>query len=182
MKLFNQIETDRLLIRPFSLNDDITKMNWFFDPLVMGQTIGDVEKNLKTLQLRIDRYISHQLRYGYSKWLVLDKYSGKYIGDCGIYTLFFEGQLIDDIGFRLASEYWRKGIGSEMTKSWIYEYFALSPFNLLYAHIEPDNYKSKTLLSKLGFKYEKSVTVYGEILNRYYLDKKSYDESLNRDE
>ncbi len=181
MKYFNSIKTERLLIRPFSKTDNIEKMNWFFEPSVMSQTISGVENDFKSLKRRIDRYIDHQSTFGYSKWLVIEKKSGAFIGDCGIVSMTSGSQIINDIGFRLASQYWAKGLGSEMTKSWIRAYFIHFSYDLLYAHAEPDNIRSKQLLSKLGFSYEESVSVFGAALDRYSLDRSSWSSILKSD-
>jgi len=178
MIIFNPIVTERLLIRPFSRTDNIEHMSWFFDPLVIAKTIGGGENNPEPLELRINRYIDHQSKYGFSKWLVIERSSGKFIGDCGIVSMSFDGHILNDIGFRLASQYWRKGMGFEMSKSWIRAYFLVFPCNLLYAHAVSDNIKSKSLLSKLGFSYESPSIIFGEDFNRYSLDKSSWDANL----
>ena len=174
MKYFNSIETERLLIRPFSETDNIEKMNWFFDPLVMDQTISNVENDFSIKQ-RINRYINHQFKYGYSKWLVIYKETGEFIGVCGVCSLDSGNETINDIGYLLASQYWGKGIGIEMTKSFIHAYFENLSFDLLYAHTKLENKISINLLSKLGFSFEKPAIVHGAALNRYCLERNSFE-------
>ena len=105
----------------------------------------------------------------------LYKETGEFIGVCGVCSLDSGNETINDIGYLLASQYWGKGIGIEMTKSFIHAYFENLSFDLLYAHTKLENKISINLLSKLGFSFEKPAIVHGAALNRYCLERNSFE-------
>ena len=92
------IETNRLLIKPFTPLIKPQDCYWWFDKLVMGQTFGGVD-SIDIAQKRINRYVDHQTTYGFSKWLICSKTNNRYISDAGLlYTSDCPQGF--DIGFR----------------------------------------------------------------------------------
>jgi len=167
------IYTKRLKIRPFREHDNTKQMDWFFDAKVMGMTISGIESSYDSLKKRIQRYIEHQNKYGFSKWLVIDRLNEKYIGDCGIYRISDDSLEINDIGFRLSAEYWGKGIGYEMVEGCINRYFEMAKGQSLYAHALVNNEKSFNLLKKFHFQELKLVKLFGHDYMRFILKSSS---------
>ena len=163
------LESSRLLMRPFTLTDSLSKMPWFFDPNVMDKTFGGVDNN-ESLNKRINRYVEHNNLHGFSKWLVIHKKTGEYIGDAGLYCIDNASDSLD-IGFRLNSSYWNQGLGSEIVRSWFQFLKNLPHITSVVATVFPDNIASEKLLAKHCFKFDGYTTQYSTAVKRFRIDR-----------
>ena len=166
--LFSSLQTARLIIRPFDLSENLNVYDWFYDPDVMGQTFSGVD-SVSGVRRRIKRYHQHQIRYGVSKWLVTIKDSSEPIGDAGLIKL--DNCQDFDIGFRLKKVHWRKGYGTEIISSWIDLAFGSLGLERLYAHANPENLASVSILKKFLFESQGMTTMYGSRVERFILKK-----------
>jgi len=97
-RLQNTIETDRLSLRPFQPDDDPATFGWFRDSLVMKYIPNGRDATFEQTRARLAGYRAHQDTHGFSKWLIVERASGRAIGDSGLYVLATEGWT--DLGFR----------------------------------------------------------------------------------
>jgi RimJ/RimL family protein N-acetyltransferase len=153
------IETPRLLLRPFLRSDGPAAFGWFGDARVMRYTPSGPDVSLQQTEARIAEYERHQAAHGFSKWVVLDRETRRPIGDSGLLVLPESGNI--DLGFRLAVQWWGKGIATEAARAWVraaFDHFAM-PRLTAFAH--PDNHTSLRVLEKLGFRRERAAVVMG---------------------
>src|SRR5258706_8754895 len=101
------IETGRLVLRPFESGDVEAAFAWFGDPIVMRFTPNGPDTSIELTKARLGNYQEHQTEQGFSRWIVLDRHSGRPIGDSGLLALQEYGWI--DLGFRLAQPYWAHG-------------------------------------------------------------------------
>lgn len=162
-----QIETERLLMRPFTREEIIqNEFDWFLDPDVMGSTLGGVD-NRARLEHRLKRYVEHQEKFAVSKWLIIFKPLNLPIGDAGL----IKNEETDncfDLGYRLAKEFWGRGLGQEAVGAWI-EYSKKLKHTALVAHVEVGNVKSERLLLLNKFSKLGEVCLFGKSVMRYRL-------------
>jgi RimJ/RimL family protein N-acetyltransferase len=162
------IDTKRLLIRPFTESDLQKDLSWFFDEEVMKFIPNGRDKNTQELNMRINNYINHYKKYGFSKYLLIYKSNEEPIGDAGL--LRIDNTEYIELGYRLKKTYWGNGISIEACQG-IIDY----AFNNLYldkinAITEIGNKKSIHILAnKLGFCYLNSEEIYGENMLLYEL-------------
>lgn len=71
-------------MRPFLRADAAEAFAVFGEPVVMRYAAGAADPTPAATHARIERYIEHQDRHGFSKWVVRDASSGEYLGDSGI--------------------------------------------------------------------------------------------------
>lgn len=83
----DQLETERTLLRPFRSADAVAAFEWFSDPDVMRYISFGPDTTVEQTSKRISRYIDHQTTHGFSKWIMLDRYSETPIGDAGFFLL-----------------------------------------------------------------------------------------------
>jgi RimJ/RimL family protein N-acetyltransferase len=102
-----------LVLRPFAPADATAAFTWFGDADVMRFIGGGVDRTLNDTSNRLSRYINHQERCGFSKWLVQEKASGRAIGDSGLLILDELGPTAD-LGFRFAKSHWGCGLATEV--------------------------------------------------------------------
>jgi [ribosomal protein S5]-alanine N-acetyltransferase len=111
------IETERLSLRPFSRDDAVAAHMWFGDPIVMRYTPTGPDTSVETTRDRLAGYETHQARHGFSKWLAIERSSGKAVGDAGLLVLEKEGWI--DLGFRLGQPFWGRGFATEAGAAWV---------------------------------------------------------------
>ena len=71
------IETGRLLLRPFEVADVEEAFGWFGDPVAMRFTASGPDASLEQTRVRIEGYRAHQVQHGFSKWLIVERASGR---------------------------------------------------------------------------------------------------------
>lgn len=163
--LRDPILTERLLLRPFTLEDAPVSHGWFSDPEVMHHIPGGPDTTLEDTRQRITRYLQHGLNHGFTKWLVTDRATGELLGDGGLYTLPNDPRV--ELGFRFARQHWDKGYASEMGRAWIEQYARLFPGRPLYGIVLPEHARSLRVLEKLGFEPVGEEPVYGRVMKVY---------------
>lgn len=111
------IETNRLWIKPWEdTAADLTALKAFLqDPDVMyayEQAFSDDEvKNW--LEWNLKSYAEN----GYGLWKLIEKQSGKIIGECGITHQIIAGESYPEIGYHLRKKYWHQGYAIESAKA-----------------------------------------------------------------
>ncbi|WP_052248529.1 GNAT family N-acetyltransferase [Chryseobacterium taiwanense] len=164
----NIYETERLIIRPMSLDDGAFILDLYNRPKFI-QFIGD--RNIKTVS-DAEEYIRNKFlpqfeKLGFGNYLLITKEGNHKIGGVGIFER--DGLDIVDIGFSLLDEYEGKGYayeGALKVKSIGMDDFGLKKLSAITAK---ENFSSQKLIEKLGLKFKKHVTLPGEDEElRYY--------------
>lgn len=164
MPEMDSIETKRLILRPFETSDAECAFHWFGDPIVMRFTPGGPDSAIKQTQERIAKYREHQLAYGFSKWMVLDRSTRTPIGDSGLLNSQFFHALGDgwiDLGFRFAQPHWGKGLATEVAAAWVDAAFNRLRLDRLTAIVHPENAASLRVLVKLNFRENRRDRILG---------------------
>lgn len=152
------IETDRLVLRRLDPGDAAFIRRLLNEPSFLEQ-IGD--RGVRTLA-DAERYIltgpcASYERFGFGLWLVERRADGSPIGICG---LLKRDTLEDpDLGFAFVPESWRQGYAresAEATLAWARDSLGLSR---VAAITSPGNVASIALLGKIGFRFERMVTM-----------------------
>lgn len=153
------IETERTRLRPFEESDAEEAFAWFSDPEVMRFIPLGPDATLEDTRHRIASYRAHQARFGFSKWIVLHRETGRAVGDSGLCYLP-DGKRIE-LGFRLARPWWGAGFALEVGRAWLTWFDAHLPGEPLFADVHPEHVRSQRVLSKLGFQPSHSELVLG---------------------
>ena len=163
------IESGRLIIRPYTINDADTAFTMFNDPDVMAFMPNGCDKSVAETGSRIIKYIDQYKLHGYSKYVLIDKSTNEFIGDCGICKI--ENTEINELGYRIKKSYWNKGFATEGAKSVIDYAFNILGFKEIHAIVEKENKKSVYILeNKLGFKYVGQIFCYETDFDLYRLE------------
>jgi len=153
------IETLRLLIRPFTL-DDVEAMHVLYtDPEVMRFIPAPLSVDLEASQRRVQRHIDFQKKFGGALWAVIEKESGLVIGDCGVFP--FEGKGPDfEIGYHLRRDRWGKGLATEAASACLQFGFTELKLPQIVAVTFPENLPSRRVLIKIGMIEEGMARAY----------------------
>ncbi len=165
-----QLETERLILRPYQLSDAEGLFAMNADEEVMKYT-GDVPfKDIDAARDFITDYVTNpdgqQVKYKMGRLACVDKSTNEFVGFCGIKT--HEATQITDIGYRLLRSEWNKGYATEASKAVLEFAFGSHQKEQVIAHVHEYNIGSQRVAEKLGFKLDHRFLWDGELPGRYY--------------
>ena len=161
------VETERLLLRPFSYEDALSAMkNWAGDEEVQSMYGEPAYKTPEEMKKLLDEYITRYVS-GYTyRWAVIEKESGECIGQVA-YFLVDEHNSWGEIEYAIGAAYQGKGYATEAAKAVIDYGFKKIGFNKVQICVRPSNLKSKRVIEKCGFEYEGMLRDYFFIDGKY---------------
>ncbi|MFC3159934.1 Protein N-acetyltransferase, RimJ/RimL family [Chryseobacterium arachidis] len=157
----NFYETERLILRPISLEDGEFILDLYNRPKFI-KFIGD--RNLKTVadaeNYIQNRFLPQMERLGFGNYLMITKDENQKVGAVGIFER--EGLDVVDIGFSLLDEFEGKGYAYEAAIK--VKSIGMNDFGLkkISAITTKDNFSSQKLIEKLGLKFQKLVNIAGD--------------------
>jgi [ribosomal protein S5]-alanine N-acetyltransferase len=143
----HQLETPRLLLRPFRPADAKIVHSIYSDPVVMRYVATGPMADVAVTERLLEDYTAHQQRHGYSFWAVIERSSGLLIGDSGLYRTP-AGEV--ELGYTLGAAWWGRGYATEAAGTWLSVAFGELGINEVVALAEPANVASMRVLAKLG--------------------------------
>lgn len=174
MKIYPNLETDRLLIRPTTIDDAPFLYELMNSPKWI-QFIGD--QKMDTVD-KVKTYIEEKMQpqfneLGFTNNTLILKETNEKIGICGLYC---RGNSLEELelGFALLPEFEQKGLGSESAARLIEFGFTNLPTKRITAITNFYNLDSQKLLLKLDFSFVKDgIEDSGEEVKVYLLNKNS---------
>lgn len=158
MKKLSHLETERLTMRPMSVEDVEFILELYNSPKFI-EFIGD--RNIKTTEDAANyitqKFLPQYERLGFGNYLIIRKTDNKKIGSVGIFER--EGLDVHDIGFSFLPEFEGNGYGFESASKLLAT--AVEEFSLkkISAITTKTNFSSQKLIEKLGLKFQKMVTL-----------------------
>ena len=139
-----KIETDRLILRPFTENDAADMFEYSKNPNV-GLNAGwkphtDIEES--------KRIINH---FTEDKDVLAIVYNDKVIGSVGLHNN--RGRRTE-LGYVLSEDYWHMGLMTECVKSVLDAAFTFMNLDIVMVMHFDFNNRSRRVIEKCGFKYE----------------------------
>ena len=145
------LETERLILRPFTLEDaDAMYNNWASDPLTPRYITWDVHENVEVTKKIIELWISEYENGSYN-WLVELKNNHEPIGSISV---IYDKDLVVEIGYCYGSKYWGNGYATEALRK-VIEFFLLEKnYYMVEAKHISGNPASGRVMEKAGMKKE----------------------------
>lgn len=140
--------TQRLVLREFRAADAAPLAAINSDAEVMRFVLHPEPWTLSRAQQFIEEYDLYE-RYGYGRWAVEEKDSGRLIGWCGL--KYRPEQKHVDLGYRFARAHWDKGFATEAGAACLRYGFQQLGLQRIVASYIPGNSASHQVLHKLGF-------------------------------
>ena len=146
------IETERLLIRPFTMADiePAYQMNLDADVSRFTGDGGVVSRDEMERRI-VEDVLGDYNRYGFGRLAVEWKGTNRFIGFTGLKYLEDLDEV--DLGYRFMSAYWGKGIATESGRACVDLGFGQLGLNKLIAMVLPENTGSIRVLDKLDFTF-----------------------------
>jgi [ribosomal protein S5]-alanine N-acetyltransferase len=145
------IETDRLLLRTFTIEDAPLVYNLNLDPEVIRYTldpIRDIEHAREVLENTI---LPQYALYNHGRWAVLTKPDKEFIGWCGLKARPERNEI--DLGYRFIKAAWGKGYATEAAYACIKHGFEKLNLQRIVGRAMPGNAGSLKVLQKCRMTY-----------------------------
>ena len=144
------IETERLLLRPYTLSDFDSLYEILSDPETMQHYPApyDEEKTRNWITWNLDNYE----KYGFGLWAVVLKETGEFIGDCGITLQNIDGEILPEIGYHIHKKYWRRGFAKEAARAVRNWGFRNTQYDIFYSYMKYTNIGSWSTALANGMK------------------------------
>jgi ribosomal-protein-alanine N-acetyltransferase len=161
------IQTDRLVIRTWELDDADVLFQICQDPQVMlhigsGKAYQSVDEAYRFLNWAV----AYQSQNGFCRWAVIEKSSRNVIGSCGFARLENSGEI--EFGYLFDRQMWGKGYATEATEACLRYGFRQLGFTEVIALTDPEHIASQRVVENLGFVC-RGVENYGDENNKVYV-------------
>jgi RimJ/RimL family protein N-acetyltransferase len=165
------LETERLVMRPKTLDDLPFMHRLLSDPAVMRYVGDGRPRSLETVREGLLMHLEHQRRYGFSLWLVSERGGAEPIGDCGIMPL--DGGPEIEVGYRFVPSVWGRGYATEAAAAALRYGFDVAGLDEIVAVAYPGNTASRRVMEKIGMTYDGRGIYYGNDSVRYVIRRTS---------
>lgn len=106
---------------------------------------------------RLEKNERHWNVNGFGFWVFHDKRSGAFVGRGGLRRVRIEGAFETEIAYAVASDYWDRGLATEMADAIVDIAFRKLNLADLVAFTLPTNMASRRVMAKAGFSYERDI-------------------------
>lgn len=142
-------ETERLVIRKFSLDDAADYFQLASNPIVTSQTTWErhdqLEDSINYIQRVLDKYQKMEAFH----WAIVYKPTGSLIGRTGLIRMDTQHEKAE-LGYVISHNYWNQGIVTEATRKVIHYGFTELGLNRIEARCNYNNPGSYRVMEKLG--------------------------------
>ena len=147
------IETERLKLREFTMDDVNDLAAIFADPITMQYypSTKDKEETKKWIEKNIERY----KKYGFGLWAVVRRDNDEFIGDCGITIQDIDGEEKPEIGYHISRDYWGQGYATEAALACKEYAFNVLGMEEIFSKIRSENVSSRRVAEKVGMTLQK---------------------------
>lgn len=152
--MIQQIETERLLMRPLQSDDDLGMFELDSDPEVHRYLGNNPVKDIQKIREVITFVNKQYSENGIGRFAVIEKSTDSFMGWCGLKWIDEElnsHQNFYDLGYRFIRKYWGKGYASESCKPWLDYAKEILHASELFASVNEGNKASCRVLEKNGF-------------------------------
>jgi len=106
---------------------------------------------------------------GVHKWMAYDRVDGELIGRGGLSYTEVDGTRRLEIGWAVRERFWGQGYASEIGRAGLALAFGELSATEVVSFTETHNTRSRAVMERLGFHYEREIRHYGEPFALYAL-------------
>ena len=167
------LETERLRIRLFRLEDAERLHTVFGDPEVMARIQAGPSPSLEVTRQRLATIMEHQDKNGFSLWALIGKGSEVLIGVCGLILVEWRGPEVE-LAYEIGRGFWGKGYATEAAKACLKFGFENLKLSCIIALTDADHFASRRVIEKIGMKNDGITHYYGRSLVQYSAMSREY--------
>jgi len=147
-------ETERLILRKMEITDAPFFLELNSNPNVTKHTGDGAFKNMEEAEAITLYVISQYEKFGFGRWLVIEKESNSPIGWCGL--KYHEDLKMVDLGYRFLEDKWGKGYATESSIACLnYGFYNLNLEKII-GRASVENPASINVFKKLGMSFIKT--------------------------
>ena len=142
------LETERLYLRRFTPEDFDALKTIISDKETMAYY--DAPYDDAGVKRWIDWNLSNYEDWGFGLFVLINKNSGAFIGDCGITVQRINGKYRPEVGYHIHKSFWRQGYAKEAAtaiRDWA---FGHTPIETLYSYTVKENKASIATARSIG--------------------------------
>jgi RimJ/RimL family protein N-acetyltransferase len=159
------IETERLLLRKFTVEDAPLIYELNLDPDVIRYTYDPVKDIEHATQVLEQVILPQYALYNHGRWAVHLKPQLEFIGWCGLKCIPQRDEI--DLGYRFKKQYWGKGYATEAAYACIQYGFKKLDLKRIIGRAIPENTASLHVLEKCGMTFLTDEVVDGYSAKTY---------------
>lgn len=153
-----QLQSSRLHLRPVTTSDLDDLFRIYGDPATNTFNPAGPYPDLQYAQTVLTRWINHWETHNFGNWAISLKDSPeRIIGFGGLSVSSYAGIVINNLGYRFATEAWGKGLATEFSKSAIRYGFGDLKLTEISAVVRGNHVASQKVLQKAGLQYIKEI-------------------------
>ena len=145
------LQTERLILRPWTLDDAPAALAIYGDPEVM-RFLHTPPADLDAALARIRRAINHYHQNSFGMCAVVEKATGRVVGGCGL--KYLDGGPDVEVGYHLARAAWGRGYATEGARACVAYGFERLRLPRVVGICDPANHASRRVLEKAGMTYQ----------------------------
>lgn len=150
------MQTERLILRPFTLDDAEEYFPLVSHPDIVRHTGEEPVASLDDARhLLLTRPLRDYVVHGFGRMACIEKQTGRLIGFSGL--KYLEDLEEVDIGYRFLPECWGKGYATESAAALMQQGVGAHGIQRIIGLVEPANIASASVLKKLGLRFERKT-------------------------
>ncbi len=160
MNKLDELQTPRLILRRMCAADLDDLVCMYADSHVMA-TLGGVRSREWTKEY-LDKQLAHWDEHGFGFWTLREPLTRRFVGRGGLRHATLDGQIEVEVGYGLMSEFWGRGLATELAIESVRVGFAELHRPSLVCFTLTTNVASRRVMEKAGFQYERDM-IYAEL-------------------
>lgn len=149
------LTTERLALRKMNKDDTANLLEIFADPVAMQYYPST--KNEHETNAWINWTLENYAKFGSGLWIVEDKRTREFLGQCGLVLQKVDGSMEMEIGYLFKRSIWGNGYATEAALACKEYGFTEMKLRKLISLIDVHNVPSVNVAERVGMKREKNV-------------------------
>lgn len=149
------LETIRLLLRPITPDDLTDLLAIWGNPDAMRFFPKTLDRD--EMKAWIERVLARYEQCGFGVCAVIEKQSGQFVGDCGLYFQEVEGVEELEVLYHFNPQHWGQGYATEAARACMDFAFAQLGRKRIISMIRPENLPSRRVAERNGLQIEKEI-------------------------
>jgi [ribosomal protein S5]-alanine N-acetyltransferase len=148
-----RLETPRLLLSRPTAADRSDLLTFYTDPRVMA-TLGGL-RTPDELDAVLRRLLDNWERVGFDLWVARQRSDGQFVGRGGLRRIRIAERDEVEVGYGLVPDFWGQGLAVELARESVRVAFGILGLADLISFTLPTNLRSRRVMEKVGFRYER---------------------------
>lgn len=166
------IETERLLLRPWTLGDGQAWFDILREPDILQYFPNPEPPERVKAEAYITHHLAHWTQYGYGHWAIVTPGDGRIIGWCGLEHLSELDEV--EVAYLLSRGAWGRGYASEAARAAIEFGFEKAGVPGIIGLVDPENHASIRVLEKCGLRLADRIRLWGMEMLRYRIGRAAH--------